>query len=112
MRGKISSKNFGDFLGDLFSSENDLGGYFFTGVVYHLTGLVSLPISLVFAFVIYKKMPASGFMKIVLFVPSVISSMVIALLFKTMMLQGMRGLWTNVLGRPYNEFVSPLADNS
>lgn len=110
--GKDIFKNFGDFLGDLFSSENDLGGYFLTGVVYHLTGLVSLPISLVFAFVIYKKMPASGFMKIVLFVPSVISSMVIALLFKTMMLQGMRGLWTNVLGRPYNEFVSPLADNS
>ena len=103
--------NFGSFLSQLFSSERPLGRYFLNGMVYHLTGLVCLPISLIFAFIIYKKMPASGFMKVVLFVPSIISAMVIALLFKTFVTQGLQGFWTNVLGKPYSEFTSPLADD-
>ena len=103
--------NFGTFLTDLFSSERPLGRYFLTGMVYHLTGLVCLPISLIFAFIIYKKMPASGVMKVVLFVPSIISAMVIALLFKTFMNRGLLGVWTNVLGKEYNTFNSPLSDS-
>ncbi len=108
--GKDIFKNFTDFVGDLFSSQDPLGSYFLTGMIYHLAGLVSLPISLVFAFIIYKKMFASGFLKVVLFVPSVISTMVIALLFKTLLLQGFRGFWTNVLHYEYSDFISPLAD--
>lgn len=104
--------NFGSFVSDLFSSDRPLGRYFLNGMVYHLVGLVCLPISLIFAFIIYKDMLAAGFMKVVLFIPSIISAMVIALLFKTFMRQGLLGVWTNLLGKEYSEFLSPLADNS
>lgn len=104
--------NFTTFLGDLFSSSRPLGRYFVTGMIYHLTGLVCLPVSLIFAFIIYKKLPVSGVMKVILFVPSIVSSMVIALLFKTFMREGLLGLWTNVMHKPYDQFLSPLADDS
>lgn len=104
--------NFGNFVTDLFSSSRPLGRYFLNGMAYHLTGLVCLPLSLIFAFVCYKEFLASGFMKVVLFVPSVVSAMVIALLFKTFMTQGLLGVWTNLLGKPYDEFISPLADET
>lgn len=110
--GKEIFTNFVNFIKDLFSGEASLGKYFLTGMVYHLTGLICLPISLIFSFIIYKKMPATGVMKIVLFIPSIISSMVIALLFKIFMREGLLGLWTNVLHKPYDQFLTPLADDS
>ena len=110
--GQQLFKNFGDFLTDLFSSSRPLGRYFLNGMVYHLTGLVCLPISLIFAFIIYKDMLAAGFMKVVLFIPSIISTMVIALLFKTFMTQGLLGVWTNLLSKPYDQFLSPIADDT
>lgn len=103
--------NFTDFVTDLFSTTRPLGRYFLNGMVYHLTGLICLPLSLIFAFVIYKDMLASGFMKVVLFIPSIISAMVVALLFKTFMTQGLLGVWTNLLKEPYDQFLSPLADD-
>ena len=110
--GKEIFTNFVSFIKDLFSGEASLGRYFLTGMVYHLTGLVCLPISLIFAFIIYKKMPATNVMKIVLFIPSIISTMVIALLFKIFMREGLLGFWTNVMHRPYDQFLTTLADDS
>lgn len=104
--------NFGNFVTDLFTPARPLGKYFLNGMVYHLTGLVCLPLSLIFAFVIYKEFKAAGFMKVILFIPSIVSAMVIALLFKTFMTQGLLGVWTNLLGKPYDDFLSPLADES
>ena len=104
--------NFKNFLVDLFSSGRPLGKYFLNGMVYHLVGLACLPISLVFAFIIYKKLIGAGVMKVILFVPSIISTMVIALLFKTFMTQGLLGVWTNILHKPYDQFLSPLADDA
>ncbi len=104
--------NFGDFITDLFLATNrPLGRYFLNGMVYHLTGLICLPISLIFAFIIYKEMLGAGFMKVVLFIPSIISAMVIALLFKTFMTEGLFGIWKS-LQKPYDQFLSPLADDS
>ena len=103
--------NFGNFVTDLFSTTRPLGRYFLNGMAYHLTGLICLPLSLIFAFVIYKDMLASGFMKVVLFIPSIVSAMVIALLFKTFMTQGLLGVWTNLLEKPYDQFLSPLGDD-
>lgn len=102
--------NFVSFLKDLFSSSAPLGKYFINGMIYHLSGLICLPISLIFAFIIYKKLPATGAMKIILFLPSIISGMVIALLFKVFMREGLLGFWANILDLPYSEFTSPLAD--
>lgn len=51
-------------------------------ISYACTLLIAFPLNIVFAFVIYKKIPFSGFFQVVLFLPSIISSMVITLMFK------------------------------
>lgn len=110
LHGSHVFDNFKRFFRELFLDEK-IGGYFLNGVVYHLTGLVALPISLMFAFVIYKKMFASGFYKVMLFMPSIISGMVVAMLFKLMMLDGFRGIWMNVLNKPYEKFPAFLVND-
>lgn len=102
--------NFKQFFLDLFSGDS-ISQYFFVGACYHLVGLVALPISLMFAFIIYKKAFGTGLFKVILFLPSVISSMVIALLFKMAALEGFRGVWMNILELPYTEFPAPLVND-
>lgn len=51
-------------------------------IVYAFTLCVGFPLNIVFAYVIYKKIPAAGFFQVVLFLPSIISSMVISLMFR------------------------------
>lgn len=94
--------NFASFVKDLFGSE--IGTYFLNGVLFHSVGLIALPISLMAAFAIVKKLPLAGAYKIVLFLPSVISSMVLSMLFRYAMLDGFRGIWLNVLEKPYADF--------
>ena len=43
---------------------------------------IGFPLNIIFAYVIYKKIPAAGFFQVVLFLPSIISSMVIVLMFR------------------------------
>ena len=45
--------------------------------------IVGFPLNLTFAYVIYKKIPASGFFQIVLFLPQILSSIVISMMFMT-----------------------------
>ena len=98
--------NFKRFFGELFLDPS-VSSYFWHGVIYHLTGLVALPISLMFAFVIYKKMFLTGFFKVVLYLPAMLSAMVVALVFKIAMLDGARGIWME-FGGAYEEFQAPL----
>lgn len=100
--------NFGSFLQDLFSNPRIIK-YFWNGVIYHLVGLVAIPVSLMFAFVVYKKMPASEFFKIMLFLPSVVSAMVIALMFKKIQIDGFRWIYTTLFHGEYADFRAPLA---
>lgn len=100
--------NFSSFVVDLFSSE--IGRYFFNGVLFHSAGLVALPISLMVSYVIVKKLPLAGVYKIVLFLPSVISSMVLSMLFRYAILDGFRGVWLNVLQKPYGDFPALLVN--
>lgn len=43
---------------------------------------ISMPIGLLFSYYIYKKRPLGGFFHVILFIPSIISSMVLALMYK------------------------------
>lgn len=45
---------------------------------------VSYPLALIFSYYIYKKFPLSGFFRVILFLPQVISSLIFATLFKYM----------------------------
>lgn len=109
--GSAIFTNFKEFFVRLFSDPK-ITGYFWTGVIYHLVGLVCLPLSLMFAFVIYKKMPCSGLFKVVLFLPSVISGMVIAMLFKMLTVEAFREIFVKWFGGAYSDFNAPLTSNT
>lgn len=72
---------------------------------------VIMPLSLMFAYYIYRKMKLSGFFKVILFLPSVISGMIFVLLFSNFAdrvipsffeligMQNVEGLFANVATR-------------
>ncbi len=51
-------------------------------ISYVIRMAVGFPLNIIFAFVIYKKIPFAGFFQVILFLPSIISSMVVTLMFK------------------------------
>lgn len=74
--------NYKLFILDLFKMKN-VGGYFKTGAFfYFITFIICTPMSFIFAFLIVKKMPFSGAAYIILYLPSIISSMVVVMFFK------------------------------
>lgn len=50
-------------------------------IVYGI-GLLTTPFGILFAYYVYKKLPAAGLFKILLFLPSILSTMVMALLYQ------------------------------
>lgn len=75
-------KNFKDVFADLFIGSG-LGSYLLNGIIlYGISLVIGYPIGLMFAYLIYKKCPCSKVFKVVLFLPTILSSMVIAMLFK------------------------------
>lgn len=75
--------NFKDVIVDLFAADSPLGGYFKNGALLHLASVViAYPISQFFAFIIYKKCPLSGAFKVILYLPGILSGMVVAMFFK------------------------------
>lgn len=74
--------NFGAFFKDLFTGKN-LPRYFLNGAILHAAGLlISFPVGIIFAYIVYKKLPLSGYFKVMLYLPTILSSMVIIMLFK------------------------------
>ena len=53
-----------------------------TLIMYVITLFVGTPLALFFSYYIYKKMPLSNFFRIMLFLPSIISATVLAIMFK------------------------------
>ena len=73
-------QNFERFVKDVFSNMGGL--YFLNGAYFHILGILCLPISYMIAFAIYKKLPATGFFKVVLYLPGILSAMITILLYK------------------------------
>lgn len=53
----------------------------YTFIAYGTNTFIGMSLGLIFSFYIYKKMPASGVFKVILFLPAVISGLVFSLLF-------------------------------
>lgn len=51
-------------------------------LAYFIGLLVGTPLALLFSYYIYKKLPASGFFRVILFVPSIISAIVMVTIFQ------------------------------
>ncbi len=74
--------NFKQVITDLTSNKTVIGKMGRSFLVFAVQILIGFPLNLMFAYVIYKKVPASGFFQVVLFLPSIISTMVITLMFR------------------------------
>ena len=55
-----------------------------SGLVFLVENFIMLPLSLILAFFLSKKVPMSGFFRVVFFLPSIISSVVVAMAYKYM----------------------------
>lgn len=74
--------NFKDFFYDV-SNESILAICFKNSVTQYLFGLIIImPLGIVSSFFVYRKIPLAGFFKVILFLPSIISSIVIVLMYR------------------------------
>lgn len=86
--GKDLFTNFSRFFRELFAADG-LGKYVFNGVMFHLVGIgIGYPLSLMFAYLIYKKLPGHKAFQILLYLPTIFSAMVVALLSKYFLERG------------------------
>lgn len=90
--------NFIKFLGDvvdntvLKSSINNSFIFFGVGLV------VSTPLCIMFAYALFRKVPMSGFFKVMLYLPSMIAGMVFVLTFKYLLEKGLPFIAGKLLG--------------
>lgn len=108
--GKIFS-NFERFFKEIFI-EPKTGGYLLNGVLFQLVDILALPVGYIIAFVIYKKMPFSGFYMVVMFLPGILSGMITALGFKAFINDALLNYWEWVLKKDVIDFVKPLGPRS
>jgi ABC-type sugar transport system permease subunit len=62
-------------------------------LLYGVGLLVGVALGLLFSFYIYKKMPMGGFFKVMLFMPSILSTIVMVVLFQYFTERAIPGLW-------------------
>lgn len=74
--------NFKNVTHDLIYDSVVRGSLGISAIHYAVSLFISIPLSIFSSFCIYKKVPAAGFFKTVLFLPSIISGIVLILTFK------------------------------
>ncbi len=70
----------------------------------YFLGLINLPLSLFFSFYVYKKMFGAELFKVVLFLPSILSALVLGLLYH----QIVDGVIPEVMAKHFDKTISPL----
>ncbi len=98
--------SFGQFFSNIFSGNERYGlGAIGNGAYFHIIStFLCLPFSYMIAFILYKKLPATGFFKVVLYLPAILSSMVTVWLYRHMMesgFGGQGGFVNSVLGQQF-----------
>lgn len=74
--------NFKNVFRDLFTDTNMIYCVRNSFISYGVGLVIGFPLNLTFAYVIYKKVPCSGFFQIVLFLPQILSSIVMSMMFE------------------------------
>lgn len=74
--------NFKNVCRDLFTDANMIYCVKNSFISYAVGLLIGFPLNLTFAYVIYKKVPCSGFFQVVLFLPQILSSIVMSMMFE------------------------------
>lgn len=78
----VGFENFGNACAHLFSAAFLKTTVWNSIILYFFTLLVGITFALVFSNFIYKKMPCSGVFKVVLFLPQIVSTVVMVILFR------------------------------
>jgi len=87
-------KNFGRVFADLFSSDGVLNVSLKNSLLLWIVNVcVSIPVAVIVSFALHKNVYGAGIFKVVLFLPSIVSSMVWILIYKTFIEYGLRQNW-------------------
>lgn len=65
---------------------------------YLLTHGIGIPLALFFSYYIYKKMPLHGFFRVILFIPSIISAIVLATIYQFFVERAVPGVFSQFFG--------------
>lgn len=74
--------NFKNFIGDLRGNAAMITAATNSVKLYLCTLIIAFPLNLIFSFFLYKKVPAHGFFRVILFLPQIISALVVSLMFR------------------------------
>ena len=74
--------NFKEVIDDIFNDIEMKTATINSFKIYFCSLIIGTPLNLIFAYLMYKKIPAHGAFRIVLFLPQIISSLVISLMFR------------------------------
>ena len=69
-----------------------------TLIIYLCNLIIGTPLTLLFSFYIYKKMPANGLFKVILFLPSILSSLITVIIYKYFVDSAIPALWEMITG--------------
>lgn len=87
-------KNFVDVYTDLGKDPLMITATKNSVILYTSTLLIAFPLNLIFSFFLYKKVPGHGFFRVILFLPQIISSLVVSQMFLYFVQEGI----TNLIG--------------
>lgn len=74
--------NFKDFINDMQGTQSMITATKNSIALYACTLLIALPLNLIFSYFMYKKIPGTGFFRVILFLPQIISALVVSLMFR------------------------------
>lgn len=98
----VGFENFKEFFNDMRTSSILSGSFKNSLTAYLCTMLIGFPLNIMFSFFLYKKVPLSGIFKVVLFLPQIISSIVMTIMFKFFVGRALPSLFAqlNIAGFP------------
>lgn len=84
--------NFTEFIGDVMEDYAMRRAFTNSFWLYFCGLVIGMPLNLIFSFFMYKKVPLHGFFRVVLFLPQIISTLVISLMFRYFVENGLATL--------------------
>ena len=104
--GGFTLKNFGAFFSDL-TTKSVFKYAFKNSLIAYLAGLIfGTGFSLIFSYYIYKKYPMGGLMKVVLFIPSIISGVVLVTVFSQFVNNVIPEFWQKLTGHEIDGLIN------
>ena len=89
----IGFKNFLDVFSDIFVTKKLVPAIKNSAIQSFFALIIRLPLNVITAYVVFKKVPFSGFLKVMLFMPNLISSMAFVINARVLLANGMNQLF-------------------